>query len=188
VILKLMPRKNKPEVRGQLPPRCAAVKRLREAYGDTLERFSQRIGISMTSASRFELGKATPKDPAVLTKLYHAALEQGLKPEILVFREGIRLKGDPAQAIYSFSKGEPTLKQWRVMAAARILNACYPERMPALMEVLRPALDLVDTVIREIQDPGQIDYQAIDRRLTRLADRQAVLELQQELQQRKKDK
>jgi transcriptional regulator with XRE-family HTH domain len=181
-----MPKKSKREVRAVLPPPCTAVKTLREAYGDTLEKFAQRIGISMTSASRFELGKSVPRDPAVLGRLRDAASERGLEDEVAVFRDAIPQKGDPT--VYSFSAPEPTLKQWRIGAAARILTTYYPEHLPALMEALAPALRLVDATLRDVADPGQIDYRALDRRLIRIADQQVFLEIQQELQQGKKDK
>jgi transcriptional regulator with XRE-family HTH domain len=188
VILKLMTKKGKREVRAVLPPPCVAVKTLREAYGDTLEKFAQRIGISMTSASRFELGKSVPRDPGVLGRLRDAASDRGLENEVTVFRDAILQKGDPAQTVYSFSAPEPTLKQWRIGAAVRILTTYYPEHLPALMEALAPALRHVDAALRGVGDPSQIDYRALDRRLIRIADQQVFLEIQQEPQQGKKDK
>jgi hypothetical protein len=66
---------------------CAAVKRVREAHGDTLARFSQRTGISMNSISRFELGKAIPKHTYVLWRLGRAADAGGLSTERELFEQ-----------------------------------------------------------------------------------------------------
>jgi transcriptional regulator with XRE-family HTH domain len=182
-----MVQKNKRGMKKQLPPLCEAVRELRKAHGDTLERFSQRVGISLNSVSRFELGKAVPSDPSVLARLLNAASEKGLEYETTVFRDAIYVKGDAEQRIYSFRRPEPNLKEWRIIAAARILNTYYPQQMPKLLDSLRPALDLVDTVLQDLKDPGQIDYNELDRELTKLAERQMFMELQQELKKRRKD-
>jgi transcriptional regulator with XRE-family HTH domain len=174
-----MARKSKREVTDELPPLSVAVRRLRAEYGDTLARFSQRLGISMNSVSRFELNKAQPRDPAVLARLCDAASEKGLEHEAALFREAVTLRGDPLQPVYSFSAGAPNLKQWRIATSVRILTAYYPEHMPKLIEALGPALGIVDAVLQTINDPGQIDYHVLDRQVTRLADRQALLELKQ---------
>jgi transcriptional regulator with XRE-family HTH domain len=60
-----MKRKTEPE----LPRLCTAVKRVREAYGDTQERFARRIGVAVMTVSRFETGRAEPRDPRVLLNL-----------------------------------------------------------------------------------------------------------------------
>ncbi len=54
---------------GKLPPLCAAVKLVREAYGDTQERFARRIGVAVMTVSKFENGRAEPRDPRVLLNL-----------------------------------------------------------------------------------------------------------------------
>src|SRR5215475_10229180 len=60
----------------ELPPLCAAVKRIREAYSDSQERFSQRIGVALMTVSRFETGRAEPRDPRVLLNLAKVAYEK----------------------------------------------------------------------------------------------------------------
>jgi transcriptional regulator with XRE-family HTH domain len=60
-----MKRKTKTE----LPPLCLAVKRVREAYRDSQERFARRIDVALMTVSRFETGRAEPRDPRVLLNL-----------------------------------------------------------------------------------------------------------------------
>jgi transcriptional regulator with XRE-family HTH domain len=67
-----MKKKNKQEI----PPLCAAVKRVREAYGDTQERFARRVGIAVMTVSHFETGRTEPRDPRVLLNLAKVTAEK----------------------------------------------------------------------------------------------------------------
>jgi transcriptional regulator with XRE-family HTH domain len=58
-----------------LPALCLAVKRVREVYGDSQERFARRIGVALMTVSRFETGRAEPRDPRVLLNLAKIAEE-----------------------------------------------------------------------------------------------------------------
>jgi transcriptional regulator with XRE-family HTH domain len=180
--LKLMAKKSKQEVeKSDLPLLSTAVRRVRAEYGDTLARFSQRLGISINSLSRFELNKSRPRDLTVLKRLREAASEKGLEAEVKLFRDAMP-QGDPVQ----FSAPEPTLPQWRIGAAVRILTIYYPEHIPALIEALGPALKVVDAVLRDISTADQLDYDFLDRKVTRMADEQVFLEIQQELKPTKR--
>ena len=49
-----MGNESKREVKKEMPPLCAAVKKLRQTSGNSLEAFRKRqVGISINSASRF---------------------------------------------------------------------------------------------------------------------------------------
>jgi transcriptional regulator with XRE-family HTH domain len=58
-----------------LPPLCLAVKRVREAFTDTQERFASRIGVAVMTVSHFETGRSEPRDPRVLLNLAKVAAE-----------------------------------------------------------------------------------------------------------------
>jgi transcriptional regulator with XRE-family HTH domain len=187
-----MAEKRKRGVKKQLPPLCAAVKKLREVYGDTLERFSQRVGISMNSASRFELGKAIPSDPAVLTKLWTQAHVRGI-PEAELFlaaAEEANTKRTweqfyaPDRIETRYVEVPKSLTHWRYVAALRLAMAQFPETLSALEDALAPALEIVDTVLNTVNDPFRANYRDMDRQLTQLAEQRELAELQK----RKRDK
>src|SRR5262245_53601243 len=60
----------------ELSPLCIAVRRLREAYGDTQERFARRLDVAVMTVSRFETGRAEPRDPRVILNLARLAYEK----------------------------------------------------------------------------------------------------------------
>jgi transcriptional regulator with XRE-family HTH domain len=191
--------KSKPEMKPVLHPLCAAVKELRKGYGDSLEQFSRRLAISITSASRFELGKAVPKDPVVLLKLARAAADKGLSELQELFEQASREAGrggtlDILRQGYEqdmlavrgpeqFLLEPRTLAHIRYLAALRLAVVYSPETLPALERALAAELEIVDEALQTVQDPTRIDYPGLDLELTRLAERKQLTKFQQ----RKKD-
>jgi transcriptional regulator with XRE-family HTH domain len=186
-----MKTRSKEELKAPLPPLCAAVKRVRAAYGDTLQRFAERVGISMNSLSRFELGKQVPADHGVLKRLEHAARERGLREESVLFlRAGYIDTGNlllSCQPRESAAPIAPTYSplEWRLMQAARVAIRLYPESARAIEKAAGPALGLVDEVLRsaDAADLTPEFYEGLERRLTLLADRRAFENLKQEKDQ-----
>src|SRR5215467_14411024 len=70
-----------------LPPLCAAVKHVREAYGDTQERFARRIGVAVMTVSRFETGRAEPREPRVLLNIAKVAYDKSMAEDERLFRD-----------------------------------------------------------------------------------------------------
>jgi hypothetical protein len=70
-----------------------------------------------------------------------------------------------------------SLKQWRLMAAARIALLYYPERVAAIEQALGPALELVDTVLRNADETQKLQYAALDYDIDVLGERRALEEL-----------
>jgi transcriptional regulator with XRE-family HTH domain len=67
------------------PDICIAIKRVRQAFGDSQERFAQRLQIAVMTVSRFELGKKVPRDSQILRRLQTLANEKGLTDEAALF-------------------------------------------------------------------------------------------------------
>ncbi len=83
-----------------LPELCAAVRRIREARGWSQERMARETNIATQTISRFELGKAEPRDYLVLSSLADAAAAAGLDAEKHLFRQAagiIRIWDAPQQ-------------------------------------------------------------------------------------------
>jgi transcriptional regulator with XRE-family HTH domain len=60
----------------ELPPLCLAVKRFREYLGESQEAFGRRIGVALMTVSRFETGRAEPRDLRVLKNLASAVSQR----------------------------------------------------------------------------------------------------------------
>jgi transcriptional regulator with XRE-family HTH domain len=170
----------------ELPPLCAAVKTVRDAYGDSLQKFSQRVNISMNSASRFELGKATPKDPAVLAKLFSAALEKAL-PEAELFREAMGHADmnlmweqfySPTRIATRYIVFPKTLSNWAEVSMLRLAQEYFPEFLPAFNDALEPLREILLTVLSTVRDPSRVNYRELDSQVTRLAEQKQLTELQ----------
>ena len=126
-----MGNESKREVKKEMPPLCAAVKKLRQTSGNSLEAFARQVGISINSASRFELAKSIPTDVGVLMKLEAAANALGLPEEEKLFgaayqdcpRQWTAVKvGEtrPATQITSYGLEAHSMGMWRLMTAAQI--------------------------------------------------------------------
>jgi transcriptional regulator with XRE-family HTH domain len=166
---------------------CAAVKRVRETYGETLQVFAQRVGISMNSLSRFELGKQIPADFGVLNSLEYAAHAKGLTEESRVFDEARqRVRFNAFRSSPSSWRPEvPEVviahspQEWRMMQAGWIAVRVYPEIVQAIEKAAGPALAIVDEVLRS-SHPTTLDaqfYSELERRLITLAERRAFEKL-----------
>jgi transcriptional regulator with XRE-family HTH domain len=183
-----MSKKDKPEVRRQLHPLCAAVKTLREAYGDTLERFSRRLDISITSASRFELGKAVPKDAGMLMKLAAAATDKGVTEAAELFKRAYAEADSRSKMLdtlvrlqtheYYLFETTKSLAHWRYLAALRLAMIEFPELQPALDNALAPALDIVDTALKTVEDPFHVNYNELDFQVGELAKQKQLMKFQ----------
>jgi transcriptional regulator with XRE-family HTH domain len=180
-----MARKGKHQLKA-LPPLCAAVKRVRQAYGETLEEFSQRVRVSVNSISRYELGKAIPVDFNVLANLGRAARDRGLTEEGELFLEAqhsVRFRayhGPSPDAIVS-----PSYKpeEWRLMQIARIAMRLLPENVRAIEKAAGGlAVALVDEILRSADTAvwGPAFYADLEQGLNELANRRAFETLKQE--------
>jgi hypothetical protein len=164
--------KSKQEVRKGLPPLCAAVRKLRQTSGDSLEAFSRWVGISLNSASRFELGKAEPKDIGVLWKLEAAARTLSLPEEEKLFATASRAESvarwnplpvidpGPMTKSHSYGMSAHSLGQWRLMQAAEMIWSFFPECVEAVEEALAPALEIIDDVLVNAE---RLSYQELVR-------------------------
>jgi transcriptional regulator with XRE-family HTH domain len=184
-----MPKKSKPEMKS-IPPICAAVKKLRQAYGYTLEQFSRHVGISLTSASRFELGKQIPRSAAVLHKLAHSAADIDLADEAEMFTRAFEAATGPdrpprigAVGFTQRAFGTPTvvdsnvasLNMFRLMTAVKLIVVYFRHLQPAIEEALGPALEIVDEVLRAADHTHPLKYEEVERQVTTLAQQREFL-------------
>lgn len=185
-----MRKKGKRETKAELPELCVAVKKVREAYGDSQQGFAQRVGLSLMSISRFELGRV-PRDPEVLWKLTVAAREAGLIAEWKAFgNEANRARGSKGVIVSGYlgggilpsglSANPPRL--WRLMIAVRLAALFYPENVSTLEKAVEqaagPALALVDAVLQDPQNHA-LEYTELEHKINQLAEQQALSKLQQ---------
>jgi transcriptional regulator with XRE-family HTH domain len=202
-----------------LPDVCRAVKRVRQALGDTQQEFAQRIGVAVMTISNFETGRAEPRDPHVLENLLRAARDAtemggnlemgevkqmiknvtgtGARVEVMTLRgaEGL-LRGawtqarqanrhisqlesiaPPAyrsiQAFQSMNEYFHSLREWRLLFAARLAALYFPEQVAAIEKAAAPAIAIIDDVLSRA-DEQQIDYARFEREVLVLAERQAL--------------
>jgi transcriptional regulator with XRE-family HTH domain len=165
-------------------PLNVAVKAVREAYGDTQERFAQRVGVAVMTISRFETGRAIPRDPATLMKLWRAARERAL-PEAELLREAWD-EAAIAKGLEDWHKPDPrdarsvlatNLRQWFRLEAVNVAAEFYPELLPAIDEALAPVLELVLPVVNSIQELPGLNYSELRHRFRELANQQTLEEL-----------
>jgi transcriptional regulator with XRE-family HTH domain len=173
-----------------LPPLSIAVKRVREAYNDTLQRFAQRAGISMDSVSRFERGRV-PKDSAVLLKLAVVAEMKELAAEAEAFHEAAneaeraRRVDDiyqpiiPPSSVRSLGLSAHNAEAWRLMVIARMAALYHPEAARAMAEAAGAVSAFVDAVLQEPESRA-LGYVELEYRVSRAFEQQALLELKQQ--------
>jgi transcriptional regulator with XRE-family HTH domain len=184
-----MPKKNKPEVKLQLDELCEAVKRTRLAYGDTQERFARRVALSVMTISRFELGKAVPKDPNTLDRLVQVAASHGsLDHEAGLFAEAAN---DARRRLSPYDRFTPfadqampfqSLREWRLMGAARIAARYYQDEAARMAEAAPEAMEIVDSILADANPSEDIDagfYLNLEQKLTELAEQRALKRIQQ---------
>lgn len=175
----------------QLPPLCEAVKRVRAAFGDSQERFANRVGVVAMTISKFETGQAVPKDPRVLLNLSRVAFEKCNATADETARVSLINDGALFQEAYKdcervmltdreVGKIEPripptfrSMREWRLSCAARLAVLYYPERVAAIEDAAGPAVAIVDEVLAGA-DENQINYEVFEREVFALAERQMV--------------
>jgi transcriptional regulator with XRE-family HTH domain len=115
-------------VKKELPPLCLAVKRFREYLGESQEAFGRRIGVALMTVSRFETGRAEPRDPRVLRNLAKIACQrlEMIAPENIDFNPELTILEIP-------SPMDPELSQ-----SIDMLESCRDLFLDALKEVKRP--------------------------------------------------
>jgi transcriptional regulator with XRE-family HTH domain len=185
-----MSEKNKPKVKAEIHELCRAVKAIRLAYGDTQERFAQRVSLSSMTVSRFELGKAVPRDPQTLQRLFDAAAGHGgLKTEASLLEAARR---DAAQARPIYDRFTPfadqmipfhSLEEWRVMCAARIAARYHYDEAIAIRKAAPKSMEIVDAVLADTNASEGIHeafYDDLEERLTELAEQRTIERLQEE--------
>jgi transcriptional regulator with XRE-family HTH domain len=112
----------------EIAPVSLAVKRLREYLGESQEAFGRRCGVSLISISRFETGRALPRDPRVLRNLAKIASQrlEMIAPEDIDFNPELTILEIP-------SPMDPELSQ-----SIDMLETCRDLFLDALKEVKRP--------------------------------------------------
>jgi transcriptional regulator with XRE-family HTH domain len=182
-----MVRKSKREMTRHMPPLCVAVKRVRKAYGETLEEFGRRVRVSITSISRFELGKTSPSDFNVHANLARAARDRRLTEESELFLEAqhkarFRAYRGPSPGEETIIAPTYTPQEWRLMQAVRIAIRLFPENVRAIEKAAGPAVALVDEILRSADAAvlGPAFYAGLEQRLNELANQRAFEILKQE--------
>jgi transcriptional regulator with XRE-family HTH domain len=164
---------------------CAAVRRIRNATGDTQEKFAQRIGVAVMTISRFETARQVPRHFRVLSELRDVARAAGLDVEESIL-SGV-LTEHPSSSL-----GQPqefvtfTPAEWRLMHAARIAVRFYPETARAIEEAAAPTLALVDEILRYARPDRVLTagfYMAMEDQLDELAERRSFEYLRRERNQ-----
>jgi transcriptional regulator with XRE-family HTH domain len=142
-----------------LPNLCRAVKRIREAYGDTQDRFALRVNLAPMTVSRFERGKLVPSDMHVLMRLADAARAKDLTDDADELEQAAAatraaakiedLKGSLGPGSGLWPMQIVSLQEWRLAHMAVIALRHYPEIAAALEREGGAALALVDEAIRQ---------------------------------------
>jgi transcriptional regulator with XRE-family HTH domain len=186
-------KKNQPT---ELPPLCVAVKRLRELYDDTQERFARRLNVANMTVSKFETGRTEPRDPRVLLNLHRLTADLtvllGEPSEELddmgmlfydAYKDIERIKRvdktvnelfyDPLASTPSFR----SLREWRLACGARIALLYFPELVTAVEKAAAPAFAIVDEVLRKVDENQTVDYRRLETEVFSRAELHALKEL-----------
>jgi transcriptional regulator with XRE-family HTH domain len=147
------------------------------------EAFAQCLQTTNTSISRIERGVQTPASFHMFNRLEKMARDLGMEAERTLFdhaRMALRFTAyrPPPPEPQDVDPGYP-LPQWRLAMAARIAAAYFPDRLPAIEEVLRPAIEIVDDVLRSADD-AEIDYSRMEREVFSRAERRKLQDLKRE--------
>jgi transcriptional regulator with XRE-family HTH domain len=167
------------QTRQPLSPLSQAVRSTRESYGDTQEQFAHRVGVVLMSISRFETGKAEPRDPRVLRRLADVARDKGLREAEELFRQP--LKDTEVHGENYLFEMPRSLAHWRYLAALRLAmtqSAGSQPVLPALEKALAAPLEIVDEVLMTTNTPGPVNYRDLDFHLKKLAERKELEQFQ----------
>jgi DNA-binding transcriptional regulator YiaG len=187
--------KKKEKTTHEISPLSAAVKHVREAWGDTQERFARRIGVAVMTVSHFETGRTEPRDPRVLRNLATVAMERMGKFEphteagrnviaaCELFHDAYEDWERLRRTDEAVAKLEPhiqpaflSVREWRLVCATRLALRYYPECIGAIEKAAAPAIALVDQVLSG-SDENRINYQQYERDVFALAERQTLKDL-----------
>lgn len=183
----------------EVPPLGAAVKRVREKYGESQEQFGKRVALALMTISRFERGAAVPSNIGVLAKLAVAAHEKGLTAEAKLF-ERAKQEQERERELAGLEKRTTTtvdrwrmeqqhsriypgrymlaLPQWRLMTIAFIASVYYPETAASMEKAAEgPVAELVDEALRLADTESQTGsamYEEVERIVRRLAEQRAL--------------
>jgi transcriptional regulator with XRE-family HTH domain len=168
--------------RKELPPLCADVKRIRNEWGESQAAFAARIGVTVTTISRFERGTAEPSNRKVLIALHQAYVGKDMAPPpalIDKLRDDLNSTSQPGVtgprlSTASFDPPVRSLREWRLFCALRVTLVHFPEAVAAIEKAASEALALVDEAIT---GADRIDYQQLERAAFELADKKMLNDL-----------
>jgi transcriptional regulator with XRE-family HTH domain len=166
----------------KLPEIALAVKAVREACHISQEALAQQLGTTATSISRIERGLQTPASFAVLNRLEKIARDLELTDKAGLFdeaRSALRFTAYRSPERQDVGPVYP-LPQWRLAIAARIAAAYFPQDLPAIESALRPAIQIVDEVLK-LTDESEIDYTRMERDVFSRAERRTLQDLKREV-------
>ena len=185
-------------------PLCAAVKQVRQVYGESQQRFAERLGVSLVSVNRWELGHQEPGDLVVLLKLQRSAWLRQLETEAALFGEAVQKSFEPYETlspsileslvlglpteaeveVFSHSarllrlqEQLPALQEWRLRLAARLAVSSFPELLPKMEKAAAPVLRLIDERLERVDEAKGFDFAALEDEL-KIAAQQHVLKKQ----------
>jgi transcriptional regulator with XRE-family HTH domain len=168
-----------------------AVKRLREACGYSQEEFARRLNVTVTTVSRFETGRAEPREPRVLRSLayFEGDRNQSIFRFTDPFLKAYKEQGDAIDESLAQpwpSAGIRSLREWRLVCAVRLAATCFPEAVAAIEKAAGEAMAIVDEVIIGAADETHIPYRQMERDAFSLADRKMRNDLKERKQQEEK--
>jgi transcriptional regulator with XRE-family HTH domain len=197
---KSQPVMQKPNV----SPLCAAVKRVRQVYAESQQSFAERLGVSLVSVNRWELGHQEPGDLVVLLKLQRSAWLRRLEKEANLFAEAaqkcfepyetispsileVLTLGHPSEAelevpshsakLLRLQEELPALREWRLRLAARLAVSSFSELIPKMEKAAAPVLRLIDERLERVDEAKGFDFAALEDEL-KIAVQQYVLRKQ----------
>ena len=173
-------------------PLCAAVKHVRQVYGESQQDFAKRLGVSLVSVNRWELGHQEPGDLVVLLKLQRCAWLRRLEKEATLFAEAVQKSFEPYETIspsilevlqlgfpneaelevpshstklLRLQEQLPALREWRLRLAARLAVSSFPELIPAMEKAAAPVLRLIDERLERVDEAKGFDFAALEDEL-----------------------
>jgi transcriptional regulator with XRE-family HTH domain len=139
----------KKKTKAELSPLSAAVRRVRDAYGDTQEQFARRLGVAVMTVSHFETGHSEPRHPRLLDALSALARHRNLESEGDLFAQA-SLASARVTVSSMFGALPPSIQipqEWRLMYALKLTRNFFPEELPAIQKAAAKALAIIDEVL-----------------------------------------
>jgi transcriptional regulator with XRE-family HTH domain len=142
--------KNKTKRSRNLPAVCQSIRNLRKKTGQSQEDLARDLELTSMSLSRYETGVTIPRSRTTLNRLVAIAFDAGCLVEEDVFRQAaMALPGGPSRFEPSVMVASYSPLEWRLMQAARIALAYFPDVGRAIEQAAGPALDLVDEILAD---------------------------------------